>query len=268
MVAFEKLGDLGIEVRALPVATAAHLVVSDECVGHMDEQDQIFGFIQLTGAVVKGNGVDRAIIFPMDDPKTGNNFAIPNERILKAYKEHPTKFIPFFRLNPNYEWEKEFQKRVEQGFFGVKLHPRSQNFEMNSAMAMKLYKRIEKENLMLLIHAGFGLDYVADDLNQIARKFPKIRLIVGHGGFPELQNVMKLLRARDNVLFDTSTMRVFDLVELLKRVSYKKMIFGSDIPLYDQTLALQMLVDSATLARQTPNQIRSILGENIQKWLK
>lgn len=240
-----------------------------DCHTHIgvDRDSHRLGAKQLV-KMMASNDINQAISFPLDDPKAGTDFSRPNERIRIAYRKYPKRIIPFFRLNPNHNWEKEFEKRTGQGFRGVKLHPRSQGFEISAQAAMKLYDKMEKAGLILLIHAGFGLEYVADELYKVAKAFPKLRIIIGHGGFVELDNVIKLLKERENILFDTSTMRVFDLMELMKNVSYRKITFGSDTPIYDQTLALQMLVDSAAIAKQTPNQVRSMLGENLQKWLK
>lgn len=217
---------------------------------------------------MKANGIEKAIIFPFNDREAGKDYSSPNEKILNVYKKNPDKYVPFFRLDPNKSWQKEFDKRAGQGFAGLKLHPRSQKFKMSSDSVMKICEKVEKAGLILLMHAGFGLDYVADDLNRIARTFPTLKFLIGHGGFPELERVMRMLKDRANVMFDVSTMRIFDLVELLKNVSYRKIVFGSDIPLYDQTLALQMLVDSAIMAKQKPDHIRRILGGNIERWLK
>ena len=217
---------------------------------------------------MKHNDIDKSIIFPLNDPRAGKTFSYPNDRVLKAFKKHPDRFIPFFRLNPNYEWRKEFNKRLSQGFRGLKMHPSSQNFRIYSSSTSKIYELLEKHNLPILLHCGFGVDQIADDLLKVSKSFKNLKIILGHGGFGELDEVIKLLAERPNVFFETSAMRFFDLVELLHHVSYKKIIFGSDVPYYDQTLSLQMLVDSATLTNHSPNQIKMILGGNIEKWLK
>ncbi len=213
------------------------------------------------------NGINRSIVFPMDDPQQGKTFTKPNDRIYRAFKSAPARFVPFFRLNPNHVWKAEFSHRVEQGFAGVKLHPRSQSFAISGESAMKLYDAMEKANLILLIHTGFGLDSVADELLTVAKTYPKLKIIVGHGAFPDLDKAIKVLANRDNVMLETSTMRVFDLLDLLKNFPHKQIAFGSDIPYYDQTLALQMLIDSATLAKKSPGKIRQMLGQNIEKLL-
>ncbi|MBI2664063.1 amidohydrolase family protein [Candidatus Woesearchaeota archaeon] len=217
---------------------------------------------------MKSNDINQAIIFPQDDPAAGRTFAKPNERILRAYKFSPKKFFPFFRLDPNHDFAAEFAKRVDQGFRGIKLHPRAQNFEIASQKAMKLYEKAEKANLILLIHAGFGLDSIAESFSMVAKTFPKLRILVGHGAFPDLEDAVRLLGSRESVMFEVSTMRIFDLLELLKHLPADRIVFGSDIPYYNQTLSLQALIDSATLAGKQPHHIRKMLGENIQKWLK
>ena len=243
-----------------------HIIDSHVHIG-LDREGQRLNRLSLLKQM-RGNGIDKAIVFPFDDPRAGKDYNYPNERILEAFHKDPTTLVPFFRLSPKNDWKQEYERRAAQGFQGIKLHPRSQNFGMTCPEVMELYERMEKDNLITLIHAGFGLDYMADDLLKIARTFPKLRIIVGHGGFPELERVIQLLKDKDNVAFETSTMRIFDLVELISNVSYKKIFFGSDAPIYDQTLALQMLVDSAALAKQKPNQIKSMLGENVQRWLR
>ncbi len=210
--------------------------------------------------------IDKAIVFPLNDPRNDKDFNVPNDEILLAAKVYSDRFIPFFRLNPNYKWSDEFALRVSQGFKGVKLHPRSQDFKLASPKAMKLYKECQKHNLVILVHAGFGLEEIADDLVKIFKTYPKLRMIVGHAGFPDLDNVIKKVAKLDNVIFDTSTCKIFDIFELMKRVDYQKISYGSDIPYYAMDVALEGVIDTAITLGKSANQIRKILGGNIAKW--
>lgn len=212
--------------------------------------------------------IDKAIAFPLNDPRNNRTFTEPNDAILLAAKVYENRIVPFFRLNPNVGWKNEFKLRVEQGFRGVKLHPRSQNFGLTSKKAMDVYEECEKNNLIILTHMGFGLETVADDIKKIAKKFPKLKLILGHSAFVDIQDVIKKTSHLDNVLFDTSTVKMFDLFDLLRKVDYRKIIFGSDIPYYDIDLALEGLIDAAITVGKTANQIKKILGGNITKWLQ
>ncbi|MCK5282443.1 MAG: amidohydrolase family protein [Nanoarchaeota archaeon] len=212
--------------------------------------------------------VNKAIILPLNDPYNTRDFNEPNDAVWLASKVYKDRLIPFFRLNPHFKWQDEFKLRLGQGFKGVKLHPRSQKFALTFSKAMKIYEACEKNNLVILIHTGFGLEAIADDLLTITKKFPALKLIIGHSGFVDLDNVIKKISKLDNVIFDTSSLRIFDLFDLLKKVDYHKISFGSDIPYYDIDLALEGVIDSAITVGKTPNQIRKILGGNILKWFR
>ena len=212
--------------------------------------------------------VDKAIVFPLNDPRDNQNFIIPNDIIYKAYKKYPERLIPFFRLNPHTHWKEETEKRISQGFKGVKLHPRSQEFGLTFSKAMKIYEKAQDENLTVLVHTGFGLGNISAQIKEITDTFPKLKLILGHSAFVDMENTIKKVGNKENVLFETSTVKIFDLFELLERVDYHKIAFGSDLPYYDIDLALEMVIDSAVILKKTPHQIKHILGLNIMKWFK
>ncbi len=210
--------------------------------------------------------INKAIVFPLNDKNHSVNFNESNDAILLAAKVYNDRFIPFFRLNPNEKWKEEFDTRLSQEFKGIKLHPRSQDFKLTSSKVMGIYEEAEKNNLVILMHTGFGLEQVADDLVEITKKFPKLKIIVGHAGFVDLDNVIKKLGKKENIIFDTSSLKIFDLFDLLRKVDYQKIAFGSDVPYYDIDLALEGLIDSSITVGKTANQIKRILGGNISKW--
>ena len=216
---------------------------------------------------MKASSVNRAIVFPLNE-SNHRNFSNPNDRVLKFYKNFPENIIPFFRINPKLKWEKEFDKRISQYFKGIKLHPKSQNFGIASYAAMDVYEKAQENKLPILIHTGFGLSDIAEDIKFVTKSFPKLKLILGHGAFVDMKNTIKKVGNNDNVFFDTSTLSIFSLLELIESLPPKKIVFGSDVPYYDFDIALQMLVDTAIICNKNPNDIRAILGGNLQKWLE
>ncbi|MFC1800583.1 amidohydrolase family protein [Nanoarchaeota archaeon] len=212
--------------------------------------------------------IDTAVVFPLNNPDDNKMFTLSNNVVYKAYRKYPKRFIPFFRLNPHFKWRDEFKRCVDLGFKGVKLHPRSQRFKLTFSKVMKIYEKAEKEDLVVMLHAGFGLQEISEDLSLIAKSFPNLRLIIGHSGFVDLDNVIKKLTKYKNVLFDTSACKMFDLFDLIKQVDSSKIIFGSDIPYYDIDLALESVMDASIMLKKTPNQIRKILGGNLMRWFR
>ena len=211
--------------------------------------------------------INRAIVFPLNEPLR-HNFTKSNERVFRFHKQYPDRIIPFFRLKPKSKWEKEYGRRIAQGFKGIKLHPRSQKFGIASHPAMRVYERAQDDGLPILIHTGFGIENVATDIKKVVKTFPKLKLILGHSAFVDLENTAKSVGKRENVLFDTSTVGIFDLLKLITTVDYRKIVFGSDVPYYDFDVALEILVDTAIICNKNPNHIRAILGGNLSKWFK
>tara|TARA_Y100000310_G_scaffold345846_1_gene471106 strand:- start:3864 stop:4658 length:795 start_codon:yes stop_codon:yes gene_type:complete len=214
---------------------------------------------------MKQSGVNKAIVFPLNEP-VHRNFSKPNDRILDFYKKFPEEIIPFFRLNPKTKWEPEFDRRVSEYFKGIKLHPRSQDFGIASYSVIELYEKAQENDIPILIHTGFGLSNISDDIKFIVKSFPKLRLILGHSAFVDMENTIKKVGGSKNVFWDTSTLSIFSILELINSVDSRQIVFGSDIPYYDFGLALQMVVDTAIICNKNPNHIKDILGANLERW--
>lgn len=238
----------------------AHTHIGHDKDGHGINEQSFVNQMEITH-------INKAIVFPLNEPGA-HDFSKANDRIYEFHKKYPDAIIPFFRINPKTKWRKEYEKRALQGFMGIKLHPRSQDFGIASSYAMKIYEMAEKNRLPVLIHAGFGLERIADDIKKVADTFPNLRLILGHGAFVDFKRTVKAVGKNDNVLFDTSTLRIFDLLNLMNTLDYTKIVFGSDIPYYDFDLALEMVVDTAIICDKNPSQIKAMLGGNILKWFK
>lgn len=238
----------------------AHAHIGHDKDGHGISEQNFINRMKITH-------INKAIVFPLNEPPT-HNFSKLNDRIYGFYKKYHDNTIPFFRLNPKTEWRKEYEKRMLQGFMGIKLHPRSQDFGLASNHVMKIYEMAEKNRLPVLIHAGFGLESIANDIKKVVDAFPHLRLILGHSAFVDFENTANAIGKNANVLFDTSTLRIFDLLNLMNTLDYTKIVFGSDMPYYDFDLALEMVVDTAIICNKNPSQIKAMLGGNILKWFK
>lgn len=207
------------------------------------------------------SNVEKAVVFPLNTPNDNKTFTKSNNIIHEAYNAHPGRFIPFFRLNPHFGWEKEFDRCLKLGFKGIKLHPRSQNFSISSPEG--IYRLAEKKNLVVLLHAGRGVENAADEISAVVKKFPQLKLIIGHSGFVDLDNVIKKLGKCTNILFDTSACKKEHLLELVKRVSPEKIVFGSDAPYHTIGAALESVSEALAILKKTCH-LKSILKDNLR----
>ena len=214
-------------------------------------------------------GVNTAIVFALNNPDDDRTFSNSNNIVFDASKTSNGRLMPFFRLNPAHpEWKEEFKRCSELGFKGVKLHPRSQRFELNGQEAKEVYAKAETNALPVLVHVGLGIEGAAEKLLEISNEFKKLRFIVGHAGYVDIFNVIKKANSMKNFYFETSTVNVFDLFQLMDEVEHKRILFGSDTPYWDMGLSLEMNIQTALSLKKSTTAIRDMLGCNILKWFQ
>src|SRR3989338_6610463 len=184
---------------------------------------------------------------------------------MKECKVNRAVVFPFFRLDPHSNWKKEAILRSKQGFRGIKLHPRSQNFSIMDPKAIKIYSFAEQNNLPILLHTGLGTENVSVHAEKIMREFKNLRLILGHAGFVDIERVVKSILRRPymSMYLETSTLKVYDLYDILRTIPANKIIFGSDIPYADMVVGIEALIDVALMLGYGENDIQNMLYRNL-----
>ncbi len=250
---YEKLGDAKI--------WDAHCHIGNDLDGHRMSE-------RLLVKKLDESSVEKAVIFPLNDREKQKCFEISNNHIFRAFCEYPDRFVPFFRLDPNSSgWHEEFEKRVSQGFQGLKLHPRAQKFDFESAGARRIFERAEDEHIPILLHTGFGLEDSMSGLLGSVHEHPKLRIILGHSGFVDLGSVIDAALKNSNMYFDTSVVKMYDLFFLMQRMDHRRIFYGSDLPYGDMDFTLQGILSVAISLGFSPRRIRDIIGGNLERFL-
>jgi len=211
-------------------------------------------------------GVSRSIVFPLNDPNASEDFSGPNDALWEAHEAYPDHFVPFFRLNPHQPSQSEFERCVECGFLGLKLHPLSQKFPLDDPNAVELFEMAAGAGIPVLIHAGFGMERVVEPLLPVLEDNPELRLILGHAGMVDVLEASRAFSDNPNVLFDTSVVKAKDLYVLFRAAPPERICYGSDIPYGDLPSTLHATVRSARLAGLTEDELRGVFSENIRRW--
>jgi uncharacterized protein len=217
-------------------------------------------------ARMEAAGVTRSIVFPLNDPNARDDYSGPNDVVWAAHEEHPGHFVPFFRLNPHRDYAREFERCVERGFAGLKLHPLSQNFELDDARVVRLIGMAAKANLPIIIHTGFGMQRVVEPLLPTVEANPELRLILGHCAMIEVLEAVRAFENHPNVLFETSVVRAKDLYVLFSSLDPGRICYGSDIPYGDLPSTLHATLAAAEAAGVPEDEITGILSDNIRRW--
>ena len=216
--------------------------------------------------LMKAAGIERSIVFPLNDPNARDDYSGPNDVIWNAYEEYPSRFVPFFRLNPHLDYDREFGRCIERGFMGLKLHPVSQEFELDDPKVVRLLSMAAEADLPVLIHTGFAMQRIVEPLLPTVEAHPELRLLLGHAAMLEVLDATRAFADHPNVLFETSVVQAKDLYELCCSIDPSRICFGSDIPYGDLPSTLHSILAAADLAGVPEAALPGIISENIRRW--
>jgi uncharacterized protein len=217
-------------------------------------------------ARMEAANVHRSIIFPLNDPNARDDFSGPNDVVWAAYEEYSHAFVPFFRLNPHKSYEIEFGRCLERGFRGLKLHPVSQEFDLDDARVVRLFEMSAEADIPVLIHAGFGMRRIVEPLLPTVDRLPHLRLILGHCAMVEVLTATQAFADHPNVLFETSVVKTMDLYVLFCSLDPTRICYGSDIPYGDLPSTLHTTLGAADAAGLSEKDLASVLSGNIRRW--
>jgi uncharacterized protein len=217
-------------------------------------------------ARMEAANVHRSIIFPLNDPNARDDYLGPNDVVWSAYEEYPDAFVPFFRLNPHKNYETEFDRCVKRGFGGLKLHPVSQEFELDDERVVRLFEMAAEADLPVLVHAGFAMQRIVEPLLPTVERHPQLRLILGHSAMVELLEATRAFADHPNVLFETSVVKAKDLYVLFCSLDPARICYGSDIPYCDLPSTLHTTLGAGDAAGLSEEELAGVLSGNIRRW--
>jgi len=226
----------------------------------LDEDGQSLTVEALVGALDEVGPDARACTFPLHDPDRHPGYRVPNDRVLAWAAEADGRLIPYCRLDPAEDPVAEAERCLARGARGIKLHPRAQAFEFGIAAADSIFACARDAGVPILIHAGRGMAPM-DALADIALRFPEVPLVLAHAGIAGQGMFASRLNGHPRVVYDTSTLSPFDVIELFARVPAERIVFASDIPYGRPVFALyQALRIARHVAGLADDEVRMLVG--------
>jgi predicted TIM-barrel fold metal-dependent hydrolase len=176
-------------------------------------------------------GVNKTIVFPFTEGFFHNN------DIPRYVEEFPDRLIPFCAVNP---WEKkkaeaELDRCLSSGFKGVKLHPHLCGFRLSDhVLCDPLFEIVQTYNAVVIVHGASDLYNCPLEFDRMARRFPKVPLIMAHCGFFwEWELACEVANENSNIYLETSRVPPFETQKVLQKTSAEKMMWGTDGPFAD-----------------------------------
>jgi predicted TIM-barrel fold metal-dependent hydrolase len=187
--------------------------------------------------------VDRTFVLGFRSKHLGA--AIPNDYIADYCRQHADTMIGFAGIDPTEEDAIEQVEHVskELGLKGLTICPAAQDFHPSDTRAMRIYEKAAALRLPIIFYNGTHLspktrmEYARPFLlDEVARSFPNLKMVVGHLGYPWVDETLILLNKHQNVFSDISGLlrRPWIAYDALNRAFQlqitEKLFFGSDFP--------------------------------------
>ncbi len=207
-------------------------------------------------------GIDRAIIFPFNNPDAEGSFAAANKVIADAAAEFPNRLIGFARFDPHYPQAlTELDDAIlNLGLRGIKLHPRGQKFHLDDADFLRLMDKIVDLDVIVIFDSGTA-HARWPDIAKLAGRYPKVPLVMAHmygEGF------MDAALAHDNIYLGTTDIKNCQRIErAVEQLGAERIISGSDSPYIGPQIE-QDKINSLAISNAAK---ALILGGNIERLL-
>jgi predicted TIM-barrel fold metal-dependent hydrolase len=211
-------------------------------------------------------GIDRSITFT--DKGLFFYDKSENDKVAQAMRDHPRRLIGFACVNPRYGLDAVEELRrgiLELGLKGLKLHPWVQTFSCTDNMLNPLFEEITKLEIPVLIHTGYDIFSGPLSVADLARRYPKVPIIMGHSGCCGLwYDAIKAAKRRENLYLETSGNLSVAIEKMVDNVGSDRVLFGSDMPWVNSAMEV-LKVRKLNLTDQDKD---LILGGNIERLMK
>lgn len=238
-------------------------------------------------------GFEKAVL--LQTPCYGEQYAYIND-ILKKY---PGRFVTVGIPNPQIKEQYLADAKLclgDYGYKGLKFEAPDIPFDMTAKENAFVYEEIMKYDAYFMMDMGWGRgphDYPIDDMLEIARRYPELKIILPHLGISHLwdpaehknydclKKTLSILERNQNVWFDLSGLPIivgeFDeypyptITNTLKVVkecgAIDRLMWGTDMPTVLKACTYKQHLDIVTKHCEflTDDELENILGKTAQK---
>lgn len=182
---------------------------------------------------------------------------IPNDLVAGYVRSHPERLIGFAGIDPSdtpSAIDEMVYAREELQMKGFSIAPAAQALHPCDSKALVVYERAVEYDMPILFHPGVHiaaeckLEFAQPVLlDQIAREYPSLRIILSHMGYPWVTETLVLLAKHDRVFADISWLlhQPWQAYQaLLSAYQYgvmDKLLFASGFPYNSATESIESL---------------------------
>lgn len=194
-------------------------------------------------------GAQKGAVLATDHGYWGDQYGtqVSNEAVAQLVSNSNGRLVGIASVNPAGPRNpaEELKKALCIGMKGLKLYPHSGFFPNDEAL-WETYELAQDESIPVLVHTGikahrahhmrFNNPIYLDD---VAIRFPRLKLVIMHAGYPWLDEALILSKLNDNIWVDLTFLDVLDytfssglMEETIKRfvqvLGADKLVWGSE----------------------------------------
>jgi uncharacterized protein len=192
-------------------------------------------------------GVERAALINYVAPEVMGLTAEVNQWVADYVQENPKRLIPCGSIHPRHTRNvlADMEHILRLGIRMIKIHPPHQLLYPNDYLKGVneleiIYRAAEANGIPVMFHTGTSIFQGARNkygdpiyLDDVAVDFPKLKIVLAHGGRPLwMETAFFLVRRHPNVLLDISGIPPKTLLQYFPRLEEiaSKTLFGTDWP--------------------------------------
>jgi predicted TIM-barrel fold metal-dependent hydrolase len=157
-------------------------------------------------------GVEKAVIFNMDEETPGGSKGLPNDYYADIAKRYPDKFIGMAGVDPfkGVDAVREIRRSYDLGLRGVSVRPFIFGIPPHHAKMYPIYSTCVELDIPIWLHTSINYSSKTMEVEQpiyldiVAQDFPELKLIAGHGGWPWMNEMVAVAWRNANIYIDIS----------------------------------------------------------------
>ncbi len=208
-------------------------------------------------------GVDKAVIFPFNNPHPTEGFKSANNYIAEAVTDFPTRLIGFGRVDPTSAARaiREAERiGTSLNLAGIKLHPRAQKFMPDDPGLHRVLEIVSELHLAVVFDSGS--DYAPwPEMAELANQFPDIPMIMAH---MRKGDYISAAKSAPNIYLGTTKVQPELVVDAVKEIGADRIISGSDSPYVSNEAEINKI---RSLEELSENDKSQMLGLNMARLL-
>ncbi len=175
---------------------------------------------------------------------------VDNGYTLRTAQAHPGRLVPVAGLNPavlatTRRVAAVVKQIKQQGFAGIKLHPRLNGYDPLDAKCVAAIEAAGEHGLVILLDTlfrrqGLATRHAPDVIDFLAAACPETKMLLLHGTGPTMMELYEIVRCNDHLLLDLSytllryrgSSRLDADMHFLMKSTDQLVTVGSDFPEY------------------------------------